>query len=819
MLSNYTKAFSLLLFYFIIFTNYSYAQIEFTEHVIMEDTVTYDVILFDLDEDGDMDIISAGRGIFWFENDGEQEFTVNVIYEDYWCQSIAIGDLDSDGDFYLATAHHNRPDFRWFENDGDQNFEEHDLYHGHAYEFQRPETAIIDFDEDGDNDILTWHRLYNVDSYLIVWENDGDGNFESHEFGLGSGGSLLHIVDVDNDQDYDVLGMQYEASLISYWENLGDYSSIYGQIFEEDYGGIYNYFPVEINSDSLIDIVASAERDVPTFWINQGDFEFIEEPIFEEFSTPYKICPADIDGDQDIDLFAIKIDSGSIVLLNNDGDLNFDEYEIAENDQEKLVAGDIDGDSDIDLLLHGRSLYWLESLLDPSTPEEFNLSAPQNFSTVIVNEVTLYWSEAADNDENDIISYHIDWSLDPDLAEENTFHAVTTDTTFTITELGDQVELPNDSTIYWRVYATDNFGLMTWANGDSLAWAFTIDLTPKPYNLMADLNDEDGSVNLTWEQGPYPVDIVDLIYDDGSQTGFTRLPDGTLATQFSPEKPCRLHSLSWLISTNGEGGMFNAEIYNWNDDEPSAESVYEAEMNGLPVTDGEWITLDLYNQRLNFDDDFIVGFGSIDNITSLGIDANDDNGRSWELSGGNWSPWTETYFIRANVQYTDSRYDVLAGEIDDFIRYKIYRDGDEIGRSDDPSYTDELAGYGSYEYTVISLYDDGESEPAGPLVVNWTDITTSNPSAVPERFEISSVYPNPFNSSTTISIGLPASSELRLSIYNITGQKVAVLANEHYSVGYYQFTFNADELSTGIYFIYASVPGKMDEVRKIVLLR
>ncbi|MDP8205842.1 MAG: T9SS type A sorting domain-containing protein [Candidatus Electryonea clarkiae] len=89
----------------------------------------------------------------------------------------------------------------------------------------------------------------------------------------------------------------------------------------------------------------------------------------------------------------------------------------------------------------------------------------------------------------------------------------------------------------------------------------------------------------------------------------------------------------------------------------------------------------------------------------------------------------------------------------------------------------------------------------------------------PTEFILEEVYPNPFNSTTTISVALPVPSDLKLSVYNITGQEIAVLTNEQYSLGYHQFTFNADELSSGIYFIHASVPGKMDEVRKVVLVR
>ncbi|MDP8205671.1 MAG: T9SS type A sorting domain-containing protein [Candidatus Electryonea clarkiae] len=93
--------------------------------------------------------------------------------------------------------------------------------------------------------------------------------------------------------------------------------------------------------------------------------------------------------------------------------------------------------------------------------------------------------------------------------------------------------------------------------------------------------------------------------------------------------------------------------------------------------------------------------------------------------------------------------------------------------------------------------------------------TTNNPA----EYVLEEICPNPFNSTTTITVGVPTQSELNLNIFNITGQQITTLANERYAPGYHQFTFNADELPSGIYFIHASVPGKMSEVRKVVLIR
>ncbi|MFC2170446.1 T9SS type A sorting domain-containing protein [Calditrichota bacterium] len=89
----------------------------------------------------------------------------------------------------------------------------------------------------------------------------------------------------------------------------------------------------------------------------------------------------------------------------------------------------------------------------------------------------------------------------------------------------------------------------------------------------------------------------------------------------------------------------------------------------------------------------------------------------------------------------------------------------------------------------------------------------------PTDYYFGNIYPNPFNSTTTISIGLPEQSHLNLKIFNILGEQVALLAEDEFKAGYHKFSFNAEQLASGIYLVHTSVPGKMNEVRKIVLVR
>ncbi len=99
-------------------------------------------------------------------------------------------------------------------------------------------------------------------------------------------------------------------------------------------------------------------------------------------------------------------------------------------------------------------------------------------------------------------------------------------------------------------------------------------------------------------------------------------------------------------------------------------------------------------------------------------------------------------------------------------------------------------------------------------------VEVDEPSAsIPTEYEIAAAYPNPFNSTTRISVALPEVSDLRVSVFNIIGQEVAVIADANYSAGYHNFTFDAGDMASGVYFVQASVPGRMNNLKKIVLIR
>jgi len=70
----------------------------------------------------------------------------------------------------------------------------------------------------------------------------------------------------------------------------------------------------------------------------------------------------------------------------------------------------------------------------------------------------------------------------------------------------------------------------------------------------------------------------------------------------------------------------------------------------------------------------------------------------------------------------------------------------------------------------------------------------------PSSFSLAQNYPNPFNPNTNISYQLPASAFVSLKVYDVLGNEVATLVNEEQKAGVYSINFNAQRLSSGVYY-------------------
>jgi hypothetical protein len=100
----------------------------------------------------------------------------------------------------------------------------------------------------------------------------------------------------------------------------------------------------------------------------------------------------------------------------------------------------------------------------------------------------------------------------------------------------------------------------------------------------------------------------------------------------------------------------------------------------------------------------------------------------------------------------------------------------------------------------------------------FTTGVSKEKNSVVKEYNLSQNYPNPFNPSTTIEYSIIRAGNVSLDIYNLLGQKVKTLINSQQNAGTYKVIFNANDLTSGIYF-YQLNSGSFKQVKKMLLLK
>jgi hypothetical protein len=130
----------------------------------------------------------------------------------------------------------------------------------------------------------------------------------------------------------------------------------------------------------------------------------------------------------------------------------------------------------------------------------------------------------------------------------------------------------------------------------------------------------------------------------------------------------------------------------------------------------------------------------------------------------------------------------------------------------------------------IVCHDNWSTTPAN-VMIEWTawhatiSFNPNYPSGIsdevhhtPEDFLHVHIFPNPFNSYTTIEYGLPEAGHARIYIYDLLGRKIEMLVDEEKQAGQYRVIWDASNHSSGVYF-YRIEAGDFTETRKMILLK
>ena len=119
----------------------------------------------------------------------------------------------------------------------------------------------------------------------------------------------------------------------------------------------------------------------------------------------------------------------------------------------------------------------------------------------------------------------------------------------------------------------------------------------------------------------------------------------------------------------------------------------------------------------------------------------------------------------------------------------------------------------------IFIDNDGSTESGfGTSDNSMIGTSVEDEGGVPSEFQLTQNYPNPFNPSTTIQYRLPATSDVKLTVYTLTGQEVRTLVNATQEAGNYNVQFDAASLASGLY-MYRLDAGTFSETRLMSLVK
>ena len=338
-------------------------------------------LVLDVDKDGQQDLLVAREDGVWLHHNDKGNFATKTLIatmpDGTVPLSIAVADLNRDGAFDMYVAGYIRHDLvegqnifregyggssRLFINNGDNTFTDSTEQAGLSYKHNTFQSAFIDIDRDGKEDLITVHDT----GHVLTWRNTGGGKFErasnpnsdiySYPMGLG-------VADLGNDgladfffsnvgstpPDFLIRGDLTDAQ-ISNWkwmlfrnkgnfqfEDIAEKTKIAD--YEFSWGGVFE----DLNLDGMEDLIVSENyiglptHKLPFLRLNgrlllqtpNGEFAAAEKEA-GVINRTFSISPltADFNGDGRPDIVHANLNGDSTLFLSKAGKGNFLKVEL-----------------------------------------------------------------------------------------------------------------------------------------------------------------------------------------------------------------------------------------------------------------------------------------------------------------------------------------------------------------------------------------------------------------------------------------------------------------------------------------------------------
>lgn len=783
-----------------------------------------DLYVADLDNDGDMDVLSASNydnKVAWYQNDGRGNFGVQLIIstEAAGASAVLAADLDNDGDLDVLSASGDDSKIAWYKNDGHANFGTQQVITTQANGANSVYTA--DLDKDGDLDILYASSIWNGDSKIGWFENDGMGNFTPHQIFTSEGFGLIAIypADLDNDGDGDLLFASYDAGEIAWFENDGNGNFGTQLVIATEIENARFISAADLDKDGDLDVltnlgIGSWSSSGQFIWYaNEGAGSFGAQHLLGEvvyYAIPFGVFAADLDNDGDEDQLTSNYDGfgGFLVIgwFENEGNANFGSQQrltSAPGGAPSIYAADLDNDGDSDVLWGGgdNTIAWLEN-------DGIGGFATEHVITSI-SDVANYVSAADMDSDGDMdvlsVNNNVAWSENDGSGNFGAYHLIDYSASSAYA-----ADLDNDGDLD-VLSASHNIigGKIAWYENDGSGHfgpqqVITID-TIRPYSIYATDLDNDGDMDVLSASSDYPdYEEINWFENEGNGDFWTH---HVISTNISG-------STSVYAADLDNDGDLEALSASWEDNKVAW---YENDGSGgfgaqLVITTGADGVGSVYAADMDNDGNMDVLSASY-NDNKIAWYKNDGNGNFIQIITASAGHAIEVYAADLD---NDGDKDVLAASYGDKITWYENKGGGILGPKQiittdvvyaESVYAADLDNDGDLDVLSAS-FDDGKiAWYENQLVVGINDLQTP-----PALFVL---YPNPGGACAYIQMmpGVQPGQKVDLRITDAQGKRVQT--RSFTSANDYLLTL--PQAHAGIYYITLTMGKTSQTLRWVVL--
>lgn len=402
----------------------------------------------------------------------------------------------------------------------------------------------------------------------------------------------------------------------------------------------------------------------------------------------------------------------------------------------------------------------------------------------------------------------------------------------------------NTDTIADSPYNINLSSWITWANptlGNDTTYFTAL---AYPSNKQVGL---DTSITFKWDKVNKAETYYFELSTDPSFTSIDKSDSITIAADTSETFSGLSESTKyyWRVkvkSTSGVGPWSNAFSFVTTLTLPTAPQLVSANSNSIGYVTLKWNRVagaNQYSIQIAFDSAFTTIFKSSstsDTSTSLSW-FSEGKEYYWRVKASNLagnSLWSN--IENFTILYAPTNLDIQDSTSNQvkltWTNNSSIADGNVIERMESPqtsfsvidtvkgtgnTYVDKNVKPGTVNYRIKAYKDSLESEYSNEVSITVTGIKGEK-RQIPTKYSVNQNYPNPFNPTTEIGFALPKSGLTKVVIYDVLGREIQTLLDKELKAGYYEVTFNADNLPSGVYF-YRIHSGDFIQTKKMILMK